>query len=161
MDLPQVRWIDIIGLDSWPDAGSTGPELLAVVTIATWLAEYFRDKSIVFHCDNKGVIPMITKEKCSLRNETHLRLIRYFVVKAFEYRFKYWAVHIPGIDNVEADKLSRFYDAPFERLYRLAPPFNTHIAPFFKLNPKFGINSSFTYIELKHHAKFLFDISRT
>ena len=152
----QVKWTDIVKTKAWPTKGSTGPELLAVVTIATYLKEQFKDKSIIFHCDNEGVIPMISQEKCSLRNESHLRLLRYFVSKAFDYKFEYWALHIPGIHNIEADKLSRFMDKPFNRFFNLMI-IDEYTLPLFQLN--FQPNN-LQYIELKQHARHCYKISQ-
>ena len=89
---------------------------------------------------------MITSEKCSLRNESHMKLIRYFVAQAFDYRFKYWAQHIPGAINIEADNLSRFYPRPFARLYDIMRPIDENTIPFFNLNPGFNPNFSFKYV---------------
>ena len=152
----QVKWSDIIKTNSWPTKGSTGPELLAVVSIATYLKEEFKNKSIIFHCDNAGVIPMISEERCSLRNESHMRLLRYFVAKAFDYKFKYWALHIPGVENIEADKLSRFMDNPFERLFKPLI-INEHTLPLFQTN--FQPNT-LKYIELKYHTRHCYKISQ-
>ena len=152
----QAKWIDIIGTHEYPTKGSTGPELLAVVAIATYLKEQFKGKSILFHCDNSGVIPMITKEKCNLRNDQHLRLIRHFVSTAFDYKFKYWAEHIPGTLNVEADALSRFYENPMIRLYGYPRPTCEHTAPFYLKNPQFNWKYKFTKIDITQHTQQLY-----
>lgn len=156
----QVDWKDILQCKKWPKAGSTGPELLAVVTIATFLAHQFKDKSIIFHCDNEGVIPMIVSEKCDWRNNSHLRLIRYFVSTAFDFRYKYWAKHIPGTSNIEADKLSRFKKQPFDRLYKGVQTVDEHTVPFFEKNPGFNSESKFKKLDIIQHAQYCYNISQ-
>ena len=153
----QEKWENILNGKKWPSKGSTGPELLAVVTIATYLKDHFKNKSIIFHCDNSGVIPMIAHEKCGCRNESHMKLLRYFVSTAFDYRFKYWALHIPGVVNIEADKLSRFIKNPFERFYSYLI-IDQHTKPLFDLN--FNPNS-LKFINIKAHAQFCYKISQS
>ena len=99
---------------------------------------------------------MIAYEKCSFRNESHLKLLRYFVATAFDFRFKYWALHIPGIHNIEADKLSRFLDNPFNRF--MAPIIiDQYTKPLFDANfqPK-----NLKFINLTSHAQYCYKITQ-
>ena len=155
----QVNWRNLINKKKWKKKGPSGPELLAVVTIVTYLAKHLENKSIIIHCDNEGVIPMIVNEKCDWRNESHYRLIRYFVSTCFDKRIKYWIEHIPGTSNIEADKLSRFINNPLERLYK-KQQVDEHTQPFFDLNPNFNEKSEFYKLDMKQHAAFCVDLAR-
>ena len=154
----QVKWSEILEGKKWPKKGSSGPELLAVVTITTFLGEYLKDKSVLIHCDNSGVIPMLVNGKCEWRNESHLKLIRYFASAAFDMRWKYWLEHIPGTSNIEADNLSRFKPDPLERLYRCNGAVDEHTAPFFKINKGFNENWKFLKLNITQHARFCYNI---
>ena len=156
----QVKWSDILQGKQWPEEGSTGPELLAVVVLFTYLKRHFKDKTVVIHCDNKGVIPMITKEKCSLRSEHHQQLLRYFAAECFDYRISYWAEHIPGVSNVEADRLSRFMSFPFIRFKIGKIAVDKHTYPFFDLNPNFSWDSTWNFkkLNITAHAQFCLNI---
>ena len=53
------------------------------------------------------------------------------------------AIHIPGVWNIEADKLSRARPQPFGRLFGTPRPSDEFITPFFDLNPSFDSTFSF------------------
>lgn len=137
----------------WPRNDSSGPELLAVVAFGTILALKYNNSSIVFHCDNEAVIPIITREVCSLRKKAHMALVRYFITTMFEQRIKFWVSHIPGEYNIEADNLSRFKHEPLQRLYQHPPPDDEWIKPFFNINPQFPLNFSFNKLNITNHIK--------
>ena len=155
----QANWKEIIKNKKWKRKGPAGPELLAVVAIVTFIAKHLSNKSIFIHTDNKGVVPMIVNEKCDWRNESHYRLIRYFVSTCFDNRIKYWIDYIPGKKNIEADKLSRFMENPFERLYT-KEPVDEYTQPFFELNPEFNQTSEFFKLDIQQHATFCVNLAR-
>lgn len=155
----QVSWEDIHQQWLWPRNDSSGPELLAVVVIGTFLSYIYPNSSILFHCDNESVVPMINHEVCALRKFTHMALVRYFVATMFHHRTKYWIEHIPGEYNIEADNLSRFKHSPLKRLYNIPHPSDEWIKPFYDRNPNFNNSDTFQKIDLLHHTLYCLDLA--
>ena len=144
----QVAW-DKLKMDwPWPRNDSSGPELLAVVMFGVFIASLHPNSSILFHCDNIAVVPIINNEVCSLRKKSHMALVRYFVAQMFELRMKFWVEHIPGEMNIEADSLSRFKNQPFQRLYKKPYPSDEWITPFYSKNPQFSDSFKFKFVNL-------------
>ena len=143
----QIPWFQVSQFWPWPEKDISGPELLALVVFSTFIFNKYPHKSITLHCDNKSVTAMIIKEACQFRMRSHMTLIRHFIATAFDCRCKYWIQHIPGLDNVEADNLSRLKPYPFNRLFTNAS-MDEHTQPFFNLNPSFPSQFNFQFINL-------------
>ena len=147
-DYFQISWNDFRKLWPWQPLDSSGPELFALVIFASFLFLKYPGESFYFHCDNQSAINMIINEKCHGRLKAHMALIRQFISLLFDTRSSFWIQHIPGVLNIEADKLSRYIPNPFDRLFTLKQH-DQHIQPFFEKNPKFPI---FTFVDLHKNA---------
>jgi hypothetical protein len=78
------------------------------------------NKRIMLHCDNQSVVAIINSQtaKCPLT----MRLVRRLTVAAMSSNLMLRSVHIPGIYNIVADRLSRFSDS---QARQTAPWLNT------------------------------------
>ena len=83
-------------------------ELYAIVAAAsTWRSRWTR-KRVVFFTDCMPVVQALTKGASRTRRIMQLIRILHFV--AAQHHFVYRVQHIPGVDNVIADELSRVHD---------------------------------------------------
>ena len=65
-----------------------------------------RGKMVVFHCDNQSVIHALNLRTC--REKDVMKLIRAMVLLSLFNDIRSCAQHIPGCDNIQADRLSQF-----------------------------------------------------
>jgi hypothetical protein len=98
---------------------------LMVVVVAIWAnVEVFRNKSVRIFVDNTAALSWLN----ALKSNTPMAQpwIRLFVLLCLVFNIHARACHIPGIDNVVADGLSRDVQGVMRRLsqsgLRLAPP---------------------------------------
>ena len=117
--------------DRWPHAlhstHITVKELFPIVLLVELWGPYFENRRILFFCDNAAVVDVINKQ--SSRDPTVMILVRRFVLSSLRHNFLFRARHIPGAQNVLADKLSRFQ---FQAARQMAPwldPAPTPIPP--------------------------------
>lgn len=93
---------DTISRDSMPFK-----ELYALVTAAATWGHQWNRKRITFRTDCEPVV--VSLNKGTSRNRRMMQLLRLLHYYAAKHHFKYRAVHIPGVDNVIADELSRVH----------------------------------------------------
>lgn len=82
-------------------------ELYALVTAAITWGHQWNRKRITFRTDCEPAV--ISINKGTSRNKRMMQLLRTLHYHAAKHHFKYRAVHIPGVDNVIADELSRVH----------------------------------------------------
>ena len=85
-------------------------ELFALVAAAAAFGHQWRGKKILFRCDCMPVVQAIQKR--SSRNPSSMHLLRHLSLTAARYQFDFRCEHIPGVENVAADLLSRYGDCP-------------------------------------------------
>lgn len=71
------------------------------------------NKRIQFHSDNIAVVYIINKK--TSKDPVLMKLLRRLVVQAMKFNILFEAVHILGMLNTLADKLSRFHLKDIER----------------------------------------------
>lgn len=103
---------------SWKERGFTANLLLLelfpiVVAVELW-AGRLTGKSIIFWCDNLGVVQAINNQRC--QSPLALRLLRHLVLRCLQYNIMFTARHVPGVENCVADALSRFDFVKFRAL---------------------------------------------
>lgn len=77
-----------------------------------------------FHGDNLGVV-QVSNRSTALSPSVN-RLLQHLVLRCLQLNVFIHAVHLPGVENVIADALSRFQ---WERFRELAPEAEQHGVP--------------------------------
>ena len=80
-------------------------ELFAVLVACRAWGRHFTGLRILLHCDNQSVVSIVNSgtSKCGII----MKLVRDLIGVAVSNNFDLKLIHIPGIDNVAADLLSR------------------------------------------------------
>ena len=65
-----------------------------------------QNSNILFYCDNSAVVSIINKQ--SSTDNTIMSIMRPLVLILMKDNIFLRAKHLPGIDNILADKISRF-----------------------------------------------------
>jgi hypothetical protein len=93
-----------------------------VVAAATW-GHKWTTLRIHFRCDNQAVVHVLNKGYSTDARMT--RLMRSLWSHAFAHNFTFRASHVPGLENVRADSLSRFKIDQFKLLQPASDPWPT------------------------------------
>ncbi len=100
------RWLCGKWPPSWSHFCITILELYPItLALCTWSA-LLSHKCIVLHCDNESVVHILNKQ--TSKDKTVMCLVRQIVVCCLRHNILIGAVHVPGVHNVLADRLSRF-----------------------------------------------------
>jgi hypothetical protein len=80
-------------------------ELYAVLLACRAWGRHFTGRRILLHCDNQSVVSIVNSgtSKCDLI----MQLVRALISVAVSNNFDLKLVHVPGVENVAADLLSR------------------------------------------------------
>lgn len=92
-----------------------------VVAVETWGSD-LQNKKIYFYSDNMAVVQVINKQ--TAKDPHIMKLLRRLVVQCLKCNILFRARHIPGVDNVLSDRLSRLQIQEFRE-----------VAPYMDLNP--------------------------
>ncbi len=103
--MAQASWFQATWPGSWSSVDITTKELVPIVLAAAIWGRFWCRQSICFHTDNMGVVAILRKR--SARHPVALHLLRCLYFYAATYNFDFIAQHIPGVDNIAADAISR------------------------------------------------------
>ena len=103
------HWVQCRWPKQWTDLHITVLELYPIFVIVSMFCNKLRNSNILLHCDNSAVVTIINKQ--SSRNKHVMAIIRPLVLTLMNNNIKLRAIHIPGVANVLADKLSRFQES--------------------------------------------------
>jgi len=109
----------------WSPLHITVLELYPVYVLISMFGRYFKNKSVRFFCDNQAVCFIINKQ--SSRNKHVMAIMRKLILVLIHYNIQLVARHIPGIDNILSDKISRFQATPDLLTYYHMDPEKTTI----------------------------------
>lgn len=94
----------------WPEEFKkfhiTVKELFPIVLAVELWGHILKNRRIKFHTDNIAVMYSINRK--SSKDRYIMKLLRRLVVQAMKYNIVFESVHIPGFQNIIADKMSRF-----------------------------------------------------
>lgn len=90
---------------SWGQYSITVLETYPVLAVIGTFAKKLKNKRLVFHCDNMGVVYILNKQ--SSRNPVIMTMLRLLVLILLENNINLIAEHIPGKTNITCDLLSR------------------------------------------------------
>ena len=88
-------------------------ELFAVVTACRVWGIELSTKKVLLHCDNESVVNIINSGSSKCRDLMCLVRILHTICVQFNFELK--LVHIAGVENVGADRLSRLEVSKFFR----------------------------------------------
>lgn len=84
-------------------------EALCVVLAAMRWAHTWQNKTIHVYCDNTAAVAMLSKG--TTRHPTMMIYLRKLFWLSANFNFRLKVFHVPGVDNVIADHISRLHDA--------------------------------------------------
>ncbi len=91
-------------------------ELYAIVVACYIWGAQWKNKRVLFYCDNAAVVAIVNTKKS--KGEQIMKLVRSIKALTLKYNFYFKAKHVAGARNEIADSLSRFQ---VERFRQLAP----------------------------------------
>ncbi len=93
----------------WPSSATdwhiAAKEMTPIVIAAMLWGDSWQGRSVCFHSDNTAVVALLNSG--SVRDDSLMHLMRCLTFVAAKYNFIFSSTHIPGVDNVLADALSR------------------------------------------------------
>ena len=103
--------------DNWANLNIAILEFYPIVlSLHLWGADV-SNRSILFFTDNEVLVHVINKQ--SYKDKALMALVRKLVLICLQFNVAFKAKHIPGVNNVLADALSRLQVQKFQQL---APP---------------------------------------
>ena len=100
------QWIQAKWPQSWAHLNIAILELYPIYVLVSMFAHKLKNTYVTFHCDNMAVV-LIIKGQTS-RDKTIMSIVRPLVLELLTANLHLTADHIPGIENVLADAISRF-----------------------------------------------------
>lgn len=101
----QQQWFQL----NWAGPSASEPimtkELVPIVIAAAVWGRKWRGQGVVCRCDNQAVVSVIHSRTSKNRSVMHLLRCLFFFEASFDYHLS--AMHVPGVQNVLADDLSR------------------------------------------------------
>ena len=109
-----LSWFSEKWTNEYKDYHISVKELFPIVIAVEIWGQVMANKKVCFFSDNMAVGQVINKQSAKDRNI--MKLLRRFIVHCLKFSILFRAKHVPGIDNVLSDKLSRLQIAEFHRL---------------------------------------------
>ena len=109
----QCKWSDI-SLQNAAKRDIQWRELSAVFLLIKLNVRRLAHKAITAWCDNSPSVWMITKCRAPLKRPDLQEILNQLAKLLIQNEIHLWMEHIPGVKNVTADKLSRYYPNPLE-----------------------------------------------
>ncbi len=111
------HWIQGSWPQEWKGYHITILETYPLLALVHTFGHKLRNSFITFYCDNQGVAEIMNKQ--SSKDTRIMVLVRMLVLKMLELNINFYAVHIPGVNNVLSDRIS-----PFQVLQALLGSYN-------------------------------------
>ena len=99
------QWFQICWPPTWAKIDIAAKKIVPVVAVVAVWGRGWCQHQVTFHSDNAAVVSVIQRR--SAKDPLLLHLLRCLYFYAAYYQFSYCACHVPGVDNVTADALSR------------------------------------------------------
>ena len=103
--LSSGEWFQLEWPESWSDTHITVKELLPIVIAVALWADRWRGTTVRCLCDNAAVVAVVNSGSSKCEKVMHLMRSLFFL--AVQQDITLVAQHIPGVENREADALSR------------------------------------------------------
>ena len=103
-------WIQGKWPDSWKGLHITVLEAYPLLALIGTFGLKLKNSHIKFYCDNKAVVEIINKQ--SSKDKHVMNIVRPLVLMLLKLNIHFVAEHIPGVDNILSDSISRFQQTP-------------------------------------------------
>jgi hypothetical protein len=120
-----AHWLHIGWQREWPEVADchiNEKEVLAAASAVALWGHMWRDHVVYIFSDNSTTVSCINKN--SSKNTLIMQALRFLFWQSATFNFKLKAIHIPGKNNVLADRLSRLHElsgpAVLECLYSIS-----------------------------------------
>ena len=113
--LAGLNWFQLQWAGPISNLHITVKELVPIVLAAAIWGPDWKGKTVKSRCDNAAVVAIINSGSSRVQEAMHLMRCLAFI--AAKYEFTIFATHIPGVDNVLADALSRNNGTLFHTLH--------------------------------------------
>ena len=110
----QDRWLWGAWPEQWTAYDITLLELYPIVVACQVWGKYLRNRRIVLHTDNLALVYILNKY--SSKDKRIMVLIRHLTLLSLRHNILFRSEHIPGLDNILPDHLSRLRLQDFRRL---------------------------------------------
>lgn len=118
------KWFYGKWTSDWHNYHITIKELFPIVVAVQLWGHEMSNKRVCFFSDNMAVVQVINKQ--TAKETTIMKLLRKLIVQCLKFNILFVAKHIPGVNNVLSDKLSRLQIVEF---HKLAPYMDHHSTP--------------------------------
>ena len=122
--VPNGAWFNLRWPVTFAGIDIVVKELVPVVLSAVMWGPFWKGQHVLFHIDNMAVVQVVEKLSAYDPRLCHMLRCLYFYSAHFQFTFS--ATHIPGVQNIAADALSRHNLTLFRTLY---PQLQQHTVP--------------------------------
>ena len=112
-------WFNTRWPQTWLEVDIAAKELVPLVIAAAMWGARWRGHHVLFHVDNMAVVT--TVQSLNARDRLLCQLLRCLHFYSAHFDFSFTASHVPGIQNVAADALSRGNVSLFSSLFPQVP----------------------------------------
>ena len=111
-----TRWLQLAWSDTAcpPKTNIATRELIPIVMAAAMWGRFWEGQVVCCRCDNEAVVAVLTSR--TSRDPDLMHLLRCLALFEAKLSFRVVASHIPGVENVIADLLSRGHSPPFTQV---------------------------------------------
>ena len=105
-----TQWMQSKWPDSWAKLNIALLEIFPILVLVASFGPKIQNSKILFHCDNSAVVAIVNKQTST--DKLIMKVVRPLVLLLLEYNINLKTEHIPGVNNVLADSISRFQVHP-------------------------------------------------
>ena len=111
--------------DAWHSFNITFLELFPIVLAAHIWGSCMANRCVLFFTDNAALVDIINKQ--TSKHKLVMVLLRDLVLSCLRYNILFRARHVPGLQNNQADYISRFQVESFKEIAPQADEFPTPV----------------------------------
>ena len=102
------HWLQCMYPQDWQLLDITVLELYPIFVLVSMFGEKLKNSTVIFHCDNMAVCYIINK--LTSKHKFVMTIVRQLVWVLVKYNIDLKAKHVPGVDNIMCDRISRLQD---------------------------------------------------
>ena len=102
------HWLQCMYPQDWQLLDITVLELYPIFVLVSMFGENLKNSTVLFHCDNMAVCYIINK--LTSKHKFVMTIVRQLVWVLVKYNIDLKAKHVPGVDNIMCDRISRLQD---------------------------------------------------